>query len=144
MSENHQTCVFFWFVCPLAGDFCWRRGWGWGGDHSGPFQDHFRTVWTKNNKTHALELKKKKLSFFLELDLKYFHIQKITQNLMKVIKITSYKTKHTKHTQIHFQQSIFPKIHKCWVPRASLESTLARKLTCVCKIMRPMRLHLIG
>ena len=29
--ENHQKCAFFQFVRPLAGDFCWPRGWGWGG-----------------------------------------------------------------------------------------------------------------
>ena len=29
--QNYQTCVFYQLFCPLAGDFCWRRGWGWGG-----------------------------------------------------------------------------------------------------------------
>ena len=31
INENHQKYDFFNIFRPLAGDFCWRRGWEWGG-----------------------------------------------------------------------------------------------------------------
>ena len=41
---SSNMCVFL-ICCPLAGDFCWRRGWGRGGIHFGinlgSFWNHF-------------------------------------------------------------------------------------------------------
>ena len=56
------------------------------------------------------------------------------------LKITAYNTKHTDNTQIHFQQSIFLKLHKLWAPRASWT---AFELTIDLHTgkIRPMRLH---
>ena len=45
----------------------------------------------------------------------------------KIREITIYDTKQTNNTKIHFQQSIiyllFKKIHKCWAPWASMDSS---------------------
>ena len=49
-------------------------------------------------------------------------MQKTTMNLMKTLDLTTYNTKHTKNTLIHFEQAIIPEIHKCWAPRASPDS----------------------
>ena len=52
----------------------------------------------------------------------FSYIQEMTLNVIKTFKKTTYTTEHTKNTQIHFQQSIFQKIHKFGAPWASLDS----------------------
>ena len=47
------------------------------------------------------------------------------------MKITIDNTKHIKSIQMHFQQCIFQKMHRCWVPQASPDSFRINKLICL-------------
>ena len=42
---HHQKYYFYYCFGLLAGDFCWRQGWGWGaGGPFGTIWDHFNSI----------------------------------------------------------------------------------------------------